>query len=77
MDVGHILEELLEVLSKTKNRQSFIEANKILELLIGHYFSGNNYSNNGEEWSREDSKIMAYTLLNTLQFNEMILDRDN
>lgn len=47
MDVGHILGRLLEIMHKTKNRQVLIDANKILELLISHYFSGKNYSNDG------------------------------
>lgn len=77
MDIGYILGELLEVLRKSKSRHAFTEANKILELLISNYFSGKNYSNDGMEWSREDSKIMAYALLSTLQFNEMILSKYN
>lgn len=74
-EVGLVLEQLIEILKRTNQRKAFIEANKVLELLIGHYFSGKNYENDGVEWSREDSKIMAYTLLNTLQINEMILER--
>ncbi|GAB2552345.1 hypothetical protein [Gracilibacillus alcaliphilus] len=74
-EVGLILEEMLALAEKTKQRKVFLELNKILELLIAHYFRGKNYENDGMEWSREDSKIMAYQLLQTL-FNEMILERD-
>ncbi len=74
-EVGLVLEELLKILNKSKSRWAFKEANKILEMLIGHYFMGKNYENNGMEWSREDSKIMAYQLLNTLHFNEMTLEK--
>lgn len=75
-EVGLVLEELLEILHKAKSCWAFEEVNKILEMLIGHYFSGKNYENDGMEWSREDSKIMAYALLNTLHFNEMMLERE-
>ncbi|UUI41137.1 hypothetical protein [Oceanobacillus oncorhynchi] len=75
-EVGIFLEEMLEIAKKTNQRGIFIELNRILEMLIGHYFMGNNYENDGMEWSREDSKIMAYQLLNTLHFNEMILEKE-
>ncbi|MBN6206220.1 hypothetical protein JYK21_07135 [Ralstonia pickettii] len=75
-EVGLVLEEMLRIAKKIPTRKVFLELNKILELLIAHYFSGKNYENDGMEWSREDSKIMAYQLLNTLQFNEMILERE-
>ncbi|MFD1066637.1 hypothetical protein [Oceanobacillus locisalsi] len=75
-EVGIALEEMLEVAKKANQRWVFIELNKMLEKLIAHYFSGKNYENDGVEWSREDSKIMAYQLLHTLHYNQMILDKD-
>lgn len=46
-----------------------------LEKLIAIYFNGENYIFNGIELSREDSKIIAYSLIHALQIAEMIMKR--
>ncbi|MFF5993425.1 hypothetical protein AAGS61_01565 [Lysinibacillus sp. KU-BSD001] len=47
-----------------------------LESIIAIYFNGDSYSYNGVELSREDSKIIAYYLINTLQLIELIMAKE-
>ena len=44
-----------------------------LERIIAIYFSGKNYIYDGIELTREDSKILAYQLIHTLQLMDMIM----
>lgn len=46
-----------------------------LEKMISIYFSGHNYIVNELELSREDSKMIAYQLVNALQMTEFIMAR--
>lgn len=46
-----------------------------LEKLIAIYFNGQNYTHEGKEYSREDSKIIAYSLIHTLQLLDMIISK--
>ncbi|WP_170875239.1 hypothetical protein [Virgibacillus pantothenticus] len=44
-----------------------------LEKTIAIYFNGQNYTYNGVELSREGSRIIAYSLIHTLQMMELIV----
>jgi hypothetical protein len=46
-----------------------------LEKIIAIYFNGQNYTFNGIELSREDSRIIAYSLIHILQIMELIVKR--
>ncbi|MEK5070306.1 hypothetical protein [Sporosarcina sp. FSL K6-1508] len=46
-----------------------------LESLIAIYFNGENYTVDGVELSRDDSKIIAYQLIHSLQMAELIMAR--
>ena len=46
-----------------------------LEKIIAIYFNGENYTYEGIELSREDSKLIAYSLIHTLQMMELIITR--
>ncbi|WP_313431742.1 hypothetical protein [Siminovitchia terrae] len=46
-----------------------------LEKIIAVYFYGENYTCDGVELSREDSKLIAYSLIHTLQMMELRLAR--
>lgn len=46
-----------------------------LERIIAIYFNGENYYFDGIELSREDSRIIAYQLIHTLQMAELIMAR--
>lgn len=48
-----------------------------LEGMIAIYFNGSNYVYDGIEFSREDSKILAFQLIHTLQLMDMIMAREN
>ncbi len=48
-----------------------------LERMIAIYFKGQNYEVNGVELSREDSKLIAYHLIHTMQMTELIMARKN
>lgn len=47
-----------------------------LEKIIAIYFNGENYRFDGNELSREDSRIIAYQLIHTLQITELIMARN-
>ncbi|QNK89394.1 hypothetical protein H7992_06930 [Sporosarcina sp. resist] len=47
-----------------------------LEKIIAIYFNGKNYYFDGNELSREDSRIIAYQLIHTLQMTELIMTRN-
>lgn len=47
-----------------------------LEKTIAVYFNGNNYTVNGVELSREDSQLIAYSLIHALQMTELIMARN-
>ena len=47
-----------------------------LEKIIAVYFNGENYTYNGIELSREDSRFMAYQLIYTLQMMDLIMARN-
>ncbi|NWO14768.1 MULTISPECIES: hypothetical protein [Virgibacillus] len=44
-----------------------------LERIIAIYFNGHNYIVDGVELSREESRLIAYSLIHTLQLMEMIV----
>lgn len=48
-----------------------------LEKTIAVFFNGANYSVDGVELSREDSRLIAYKLIHTLQMTELIMARKN
>ncbi|MFP7199647.1 hypothetical protein SFC08_01615 [Lysinibacillus halotolerans] len=50
-----------------------IDVAKKLEKMIAVYFNGNNYVMNGLELSREDSKIIAFSLIHAYQLTEWII----
>lgn len=47
-----------------------------LEKLIAIYFNGENYWVDGVELSRSDSRLVAYSLIHTLQQFEWIMKRN-
>lgn len=46
-----------------------------LENIISIYFSGKNYTVDGFELSRENSKMLAYHFVHALQMSELIMAR--
>ncbi|MEK9198769.1 hypothetical protein ACH0B5_04815 [Ureibacillus sp. 179-F W5.1 NHS] len=50
-----------------------IDVAERLEKMIAVYFNGNNYVMNGLELSREDSKIIAFSLIHAYQLTEWII----
>ena len=44
-----------------------------LERIIAVYFNGENYYSDGVELSKEDSKIIAFQLIHTLQLMDLIM----
>lgn len=46
-----------------------------LEKIIAVYFNGNNYIVDGVELSREDSRIIAFSLIHAYQLAERIVNK--
>ncbi|WP_156341111.1 hypothetical protein [Cytobacillus solani] len=46
-----------------------------LEKLIAIYFNGENYTIDNYELSRKDSKLIAYSLIHTLQQFEWVMQK--
>ncbi len=46
-----------------------------LERIIAIYFNGDNYIVNDVELSREDSRLVAFSLIHAYQLTEMIMNK--
>ncbi len=53
----------------------YIDVAEKLEKIIAIYFNGNNYILDGVELSREDSKILAFSLIHAYQITERIMSK--
>lgn len=52
-----------------------IEVAERLEKIIAIYFNGNNYIVDGVELSREDSRLLAFSLIHAYQLTERIMNK--
>lgn len=62
---------------KGEGNLKIIDVAERLERMIAIYFSGSNYIVDGVELSREDSRLIAFSLINAYQLAERINNMSN